>query len=194
MGTEPQTAAEVARAVADVLDRHGMPYAIGGAIALGFYAVPRATVDVDINVFVSPTDQLSNALAALAEAGFVAHEDEPALRARAIAEGQFQGSICGLRIDVFVPAIPYYAELAARRRQVTLLGRPLWVLSPEDLVVLKLMFFRRKDLADVEAILRDQGGSIDRRFVREKLIELVGAEDERLAALDAIEQDLTRGY
>lgn len=190
---EPQTAAEVARVVADVLDRHGMPYAIGGAIALGFYAVPRATVDVDINVFVSPTDQLSAALAALAEAGFVAHEDEAALRARTIAEGQFRGSIGGLRVDVFVPAIPYYADLAARRRQVTLLGRPLWVLSPEDLVVLKLMFFRRKDLADVEAILRDQGASIDRRFVRQKLIDLVGVDDERLAALDAIERDLTGG-
>jgi hypothetical protein len=190
---EPQTAAEVARALADALDRHGIPYAIGGAIALGFYAVPRATVDVDINIFVSPTDQLSDTLAVLAEAGFAAHEEEPALRARAIGEGQFRGSVGGLRVDVFVPAIPYYAELAARRRQVALLGRPLWVLGPEDLVVLKLMFFRRKDLADVEAVLRDQGDSIDRRFVRQKLIELVGVEDERLGALDAIERDLRAG-
>jgi len=117
--SEPQTAAEVARALADVLDRHGIPYAVGGAI----------------NVFVSPTDQLSAALAVLAEAGFLVHEDEPALRARAIAEGQFQGSIGGLRVDVFVPAI----------------------------------------------------------FVRQKLIELVGAKDERLAALDENEQDLTGG-
>jgi len=91
---------------------------------------------------------------------------------------------------VFVPAIPYYAELATRRRQVPLLGQSTWILGPEDLVVLKMMFFRRKDLADVEAVLRDQGGSFDRAFVRRKLIELVGAEDERLAALDAIERDV----
>jgi hypothetical protein len=40
-----RTAAEIARAVADELERDGLPYAIGGALALGFYAPPRATVD-----------------------------------------------------------------------------------------------------------------------------------------------------
>ena len=187
---EPATAAEVARAIADALDRHGLPYAIGGAIALGFYAVPRATVDVDVNIFVPPADQLTRALIALGDAGFVADEEEPRLRARANSEGQFRGSIRGLRVDVFVPAFAYYGQLASRRREVTLVGRPLWILSPEDLVVLKMMFFRRKDLADVEAILRDQKASLDSRFVRRQLIELVGADDERLAALDAIERDI----
>jgi hypothetical protein len=188
--SEPATAAEVARVLADALDRHRLPYAIGGAIALGFYAVPRATLDVDVNIFVPPADQLARALAALADAGFVADEAEPQLRARANSDGQFRGSVCELRVDVFVPAIAYYAQLASRRRQVTLLGGPLWILSPEDLVVLKMMFFRRKDLADVEAVLRDQRASLDRQFVRRQLIELVGADDERLAALDAIERDV----
>ena len=34
------------------LDDAGIPHAVGGAIALGYYAEPRATIDVDINVFV----------------------------------------------------------------------------------------------------------------------------------------------
>ncbi|HUI25258.1 MAG TPA: nucleotidyltransferase family protein [Candidatus Kryptonia bacterium] len=188
--SEPATAAEVARAIADALERHGLPYAIGGAIALGFYAVPRATVDVDVNIFVPPADQLRRALTALADAGFDADEDEPHVQARANSEGQFRGSVRGLRVDVFVPAFSHYAQLASRRRQVTLMGSPLWILSPEDLVVLKMMFFRRKDLADVEAVLRDQGASLDRKFVRRQLIELAGSEDERLAALDSIERDV----
>jgi predicted nucleotidyltransferase len=187
---EGATAAEVARAVADALERHGLPYALGGAIALGFYAAPRATVDVDVNVFVPPADELPRALAALADAGFTPDEDERRLQARANAEGQFRGSIGGMRVDVFVPAIAYYAQLASRRREVTLLGRRLWIVGPEDLVVLKMMFFRRKDLADVEAILRDQQSSLDRQFIRRQLIELVGAEDERLVALDTIERDV----
>lgn len=190
MVPETPTAAEVARALADVLERHGLPYAIGGAIALGFYAPPRATVDVDVNVFVAPITDLERALDALRDAGFSPSEDDDRLRRRAREEGQFRGTAAGLRVDVFVPAIDYYADLANRRRQVALLGRPLWILAAEDLAVLKLMFFRRKDLADVEALLRELGPSIDRRFVRAKLIELVGADDERLAALDAIEADV----
>jgi hypothetical protein len=184
------TAAEIARVLADTLDRCGVEYAIGGAIALGFYAVPRATVDVDINVFTVPPDELPRALAALAEAGFAPDEDEERVRVRAMSEGQFRGTLGGMRVDVFVPALAYYADLATRRRQVVLLGRPLWILGPEDLVVLKMMFFRRKDLADVEAMLRDQRQALDRGFVRAKLTELVGADDSRLQELAAIESDV----
>ena len=66
----------------------------------------------------------------------------------------------------------------------------MWVLGPEDLVVLKMLFFRRKDLADVEAILRDQRDTLERSYVRGKLHELVGQEDERVAAFAAIERDV----
>ncbi len=35
-----------------VLEAAGLPYAIGGALALGVHGVSRSTQDVDINVFV----------------------------------------------------------------------------------------------------------------------------------------------
>lgn len=191
--SEMASAAEVARQVADALERAGLPYAIGGAIALGFYSPPRATIDVDVNIFVSPTRGLDDTLEALRDAGFAPASDDASLRRTACEEGQFRGVVTGLRVDVFVPAIDYYAEMEDRRRQVRLLGRPLWILAAEDLVVLKLMFFRRKDLADVESVLRQLGPSIDRRFVRAKLTELAGADDERVAALEEIERDVDEG-
>ena len=45
------TAPEVARRLADALEHAGIPYAVGGAIAYGLHAPPRATNDVDLNVF-----------------------------------------------------------------------------------------------------------------------------------------------
>ncbi len=183
------TAVEVARLLADVLDERDVSYAIGGALALGFYAVPRATVDVDINIFVDPTSQLQLLLDVLASAGFSTDTEQNVLAEQAVQEGQFRGRVSGLRVDVFVPAIPYYASLAERRQQVTLLGHPVWILGPEDLVVLKMVFFRRKDLADVEAVLRDQE-NLNREFVRRTLIGLVGAADERVVTLQEIERDV----
>lgn len=183
------TAVEVARRLANVLDERDVSYAIGGALALGFYAVPRATVDVDINIFVDPRTQLPLILDVLESAGFSADAEPYILAEQAVQEGQFRGRVSGLRVDVFVPAIPYYASLAERRRQVTLLGHPVRILGPEDLVVLKMVFYRRKDLADVEAVLRDQE-HLDRNFVRRTLISLVGADDERIATLSEIERDV----
>ena len=188
----PRTAPELARVIADVLEAEGLPYAIGGALALGFYAPPRATVDVDVNVFVAPSQGFDRTLSALAKTGFVPEGDVDALRDQACSEGQFRGRLDGMRVDVFVPAIDFYARLADRRRKVSLLGRPIWILAAEDLVVLKLMFYRRKDLADIEAVLAEQGATLDRGYVHRTITELVGADDERVAALRAIEHDVDR--
>lgn len=38
-------------ALDDALKRLTIPYAFGGAIALGYYVEPRATSDFDVNVF-----------------------------------------------------------------------------------------------------------------------------------------------
>jgi hypothetical protein len=187
---EPATAAEVARSVADALSEHGLPYAIGGAIALGFYAPPRATIDVDVNVFVRPEGGLDAVLSALEELDFEPSHPRAELARLATEEGQFRGAVSGVRVDVFLPAVPFYARLEERRREVFLFGRSIWILGPEDLAILKLMFFRRKDLADVEAILRDQGGSFDRDHVRAVITELVGADDERVLAFDEIVRDV----
>jgi hypothetical protein len=106
-------------------------------------------------------------------------------------DGQFRGRIDGIRVDVFVPAIPFYAEMANRTRAVPLLGRPMHILSPQDLLTLKMMFFRRKDLADVEAVLRHRPQGLDARWVRAKLVDMVGEDDERIREWDSIVADVS---
>jgi hypothetical protein len=186
---ESLTAVDIARRLADTLANQGIPYAIGGALALAYYAPPRATVDVDINIFVPPRDGLQPLLKVLAEAGFTADAPDTLTRT-AVEDGQFRGRIAGIRVDVFVPAIAFYAEMASRTRSVPLLGRPIQILAPQDLLTLKMMFFRRKDLADVEAVLRDPPSDLDIESVRSRIIEMVGADDERVREWDAIIRDV----
>lgn len=52
MATADRGAAEAAQLIAGALEAEGVPYAIGGALALAIAGVPRGTVDVDVNVFV----------------------------------------------------------------------------------------------------------------------------------------------
>lgn len=53
-----------------------------------------------------------------------------------------------------------------------------------------MIFFRRKDLADVEQILRAQGPRFDRGWVREQLAESYGARDPRLSEWDSLVREI----
>jgi hypothetical protein len=64
-------------------------------------------------------------------------------------------------------------------------GRATWVHSAEVLAVFKMLFFRAKDLVDVERMLMVQGVAFDREFVRAALVDLLD-EDERIERWDEI--------
>jgi hypothetical protein len=180
---EIPAAPEIARRLADALAGAQLPYAIGGAIAYGLHAPPRATNDVDLNVFVDPI-RLDPVFEALEAGG--ATFDRVAARRSAIDRGDFIVRVDGMRVDVFVPSIPLSASAATRVRHGTLLGRPIAMLSAEDLVLFKLLFFRGKDVLDVERLVAFQGPALDRVYVRRWLIDLVGEDDPRVARWDAI--------
>jgi hypothetical protein len=57
-----------ARRIAERLDEDGLPYGIGGALALGAWGAVRATKDVDITIFVREAE-LPRAFDALERAG-----------------------------------------------------------------------------------------------------------------------------
>lgn len=175
--------AEAAKRVAQALEVAGVDYAIGGALALGIHGTLRATRDVDVNVFCEPA-QLSKALAALAGAGVKVNE-ATALQ-EASTEGWFTGWLDAVRIDVFVPSIDFSWEAARRRVQRSFAGTLLWFLSAESLCIFKLLFFRTKDLADLEQLVRTT--ELDRVWVKETISSLMGAEDERVAAWSRITQ------
>jgi len=164
-----------------MLDERGQEYALGGAIALGVWGIPRGTVDVDVTVFLPP-DRPSECIGLLRDIGceFSAKQATESLRKHGFCRTAFSG----LQVDVFVPLVSFYEVARARRKRVNLAGRPVWVWDAESLAVFKMMFFRRKDLADVEQILATQGARFDRRWVREQLVAMYGARDPRISAWD----------
>ncbi len=69
MAVEPELEVhETAEVLADVLDREGIEYAFGGALALINWTEPRMTVDVDVTLFMDVTapDAVSTCLKKLA--------------------------------------------------------------------------------------------------------------------------------
>lgn len=182
MGTPDDSVSAVVARLIDVLEGSGVTYAFGGAIALAAWSEPRATADVDVILWVAP-DAIDSAIELVRRAGV--DVDATAARAGAAHRGMFAGRVGATRVDVFVPSIPFYQEAKGRRVRTTIGESATWVHSAEVLAVFKMLFFRPKDLLDVERMLGVRGASFDRAFVRAALVDML-EEDERIAKWDAL--------
>ncbi len=181
---------ELARELADLLEALHVPYAIGGALALGHHTAPRGTKDVDLNVFLA-ADEVRPVLEALEQAGY---ELDPELAEQQARErGDLTAYRDDIRVDVFVDSIPLHADARVRRVSVPMLGRPAWVLSAEDLVLFKMLFDRGKDWVDVEHVLAARHGELDAEYVRRQLADHVGEDDHRYARFEQLWADFRPG-
>lgn len=176
-------AAEVGLRLARALEARGIPYALGGALAYGVWALPRATKDVDLNVFVEPAE-LGLTLDVLAEAGVSFDRDEAIRLAQ--DEGLFVGWMGACRVDVFTPSIPFSWEALRSRVQVAVGDDSAWFLSAEALCFFKMMFFRGKDLVDLERLISNLGRRLDAPYVRRWLVDTMGEDDERVRKWDEL--------
>ena len=80
----------------------GRTYALGGAIALGYWAAPRGTLDVDVTIFLPP-DRPLECLWLLQDLG--CEVDTAAALASLRDSGFCQVTWGGLRVDVFLPTL-----------------------------------------------------------------------------------------
>lgn len=178
----PPDAFEAALILAETLEASSIPYCLGGAIAYGQYGIPRATKDVDVNVFLEP-DALAPLVAALTPLGLRFPTDPSVDAAR---EGLVVAHWAGYRIDIFTPSIPFSREAERTKVYFQLGERGAWFLSAEALCVFKLLFFRGKDLVDLERLVAVMGHQLDAAYVRRKIVEMMGETDERTRAWDRV--------
>lgn len=164
--------------VAAALEGAGFAYAVGGAIALAYWGVPRATVDVDVGVAAEPM-QLPELFAALRRGGC---ELDEAKAAEAAMRGDFGCRARGVRVDVFLPVLPLARSALERRVSVPFGSRQLWIVTKEDAVLFKLLFGRTKDLADLERLFSVHPEALDRGYLDGWVAALFTANDPRRAA------------
>ncbi|HEY2894267.1 MAG TPA: hypothetical protein VGJ16_08645 [Pirellulales bacterium] len=179
----PANVAGAALKLASELEARGCDYAIGGAIALGYWATPRGTLDIDATLFI-PVEKASECLRLLQQIGceFQASKALTMLHEHGLCHVKLDH----VTLDVFLPAIDFYDKARARRRLVPLGSHQVMIWDAEPLIIFKLMFFRRKDIADIEEIIKAQGPALDRAWVREQLLELYGARDLRVGQWDEL--------
>ncbi len=180
--------------VCDFLDSHDFAYAIVGGIAVAIWGEPRATFDVDLMVATEAGDEERLLAAIRSEPAFLL---EPQLlpmppeiniiRAHLLDKQAKDPTI--ILVDLLLLSAEFAASLRARRVAMAVAGKIRWVSSPEDLIVLKLLSGRVKDIEDARGICRiTNKGQIERKLradvgdssqLRRELAARHGVEDFR---------------
>lgn len=178
-------AIEAARRIGECLDEDGIPYGLGGALALGVWASPRATKDVDLSVFVTRSE-LVRVLDSLERAGVMLTREQATRDVERI--GLAKGRLGNVVIDIFLSEHPQYIEMGRRtRRVVDPTGWAAPFISPEDLCIHKLVFGRHKDIGDLENLFAVRP-DLDVAYIRRWLVQMVPIDDRRIAVLDDLER------
>lgn len=163
----PAGPAELLADLATALDAIGVRWYVFGAQAALVWGRPRLTTDVDVTVQCSvPTREL---VAALETRGFTLRVDGTDAFIDATRVVPLEHRASGLALDM-VLAGPGLEELFLERAiPVDVAGTTVPFISPEDLVVTKLLAGREKDIDDVHGVLSERGSTLDVSRIRATL-------------------------
>jgi hypothetical protein len=157
--------------VAQALDRLGLPYALGGSMASSIYGISRHTNDADVMVppFPGREKELIDAL------GADYYASEPAIRQAILKRSSFNliNTRTGFKVDVFIPPDdPFERSGMARRRALEVEGgQTIYLLSPEDVLLSKLRWYRLGDEVseqqwkDVLGLVKTQRPRLDEAYL-----------------------------
>lgn len=156
-----------------------------GGWAVRLYGLPRPAYDIDFTIAI-PREKLPELCDAVHSAGLNVPEQFANGWVDAVAgmpRVKFPLFVAQrtIDIDVFIAESEYRQAIMDRRRTHAVAGKPAWFMSPEDLILLKLIASHKRDLADMEDILLAQP-DLDESYVRQ-WANRFGVEDRLEAAV-----------
>jgi hypothetical protein len=160
--------------IAAALDSMTIDYMIVGGIANAVWGEPRATIDVDVTVVVE-NPGLSAAIAGLSRLFSTAVPDPDAFvrRTRVLP----LDTADGVRIDVIFALLSFERDAVHRAARVVFGDRYVRVVTPEDLLLMKIVSERPRDLADAEALTRRRADTLDRAYLEPRIREFAESLD-----------------
>jgi hypothetical protein len=167
----PPRVADILLELALVFREQRVAWYLFGAQATNIWGVPRLTADIDITVEMEDRPR-ERFLSAMRAGGFelrVRDVDRFTERTRVLP---FVHRASKIPVDIVLAGPGLEEEFFRRSRMLDIGPVTIPVISPEDLVVTKLLAGRNKDMDDVRGILRTQRQSLDVQVIR-KTLELL---------------------
>ena len=161
--------------VVAILDASKISYMLIGGLAVAEWGEPRATLDVDLTLWVE-ADQFEITVANLASR-LAPRTREPVEFARKTRVLPVHAS-GGIPVDLIFAQWPFERQAIDQAVERTVGGTPVRVASLEYLLLLKLISDRPKDLDDASALLRRHQGNVDHASLEKQLSGIAAALDQ----------------
>lgn len=158
------TIEDVTLRVIDALNAAQLRHILVGSFSSNLYGIPRSTKDADF-VIQAKTDEIGKLFALLAGE----FEVDPQLKFETNTgtykyEMRFRDT--PFTIEVFLLSDDAFDQERFRRcRSVSLFGRPTFVPTAEDVIIMKLRWCRAKDRDDIRNVMTVQRGRLDWTYV-----------------------------
>ena len=175
----------LAVALSQDLTAAGIEHVLTGSLVLAVLGRPRQTNDIDV-VVVVPAIRLPHVFEIARRHGFVGDDRELIVQIRGRSFAQRRSG--PLTLDLIVPVLPYHTTIVKRAVRRELAGVDVPLVTAEDLFVMKVLWRRPKDLADLY-VLSALPSRLDETYIRATLAGLLPPDDPRHAESD----DILRG-
>lgn len=122
-----------------------------GGVAVSLLGIPRYTVDLDA-VFLLNFEDIPRLLAEAAKHGIEPRVSDPIAFARKTRVLLLRHHASGIDIDLSLGTLPFEVEMVERSKMVEIGSIKLRLPTPEDLIIMKAIAHRPKDLTDIQSI------------------------------------------
>ena len=141
-----------------------VPGVIIGGVAASLLGRPRVTRGIDALVLLDEADW-ARFLATGEQFGFEPRRPDALDFAQQARVLLVQHARSGIDVDMVFGALPFEEEAVANAVWVDVVGIRLPLATPEDLIIMKAVAHRPRDLGDIEAVL-DAHPKLDRQRIR----------------------------
>ena len=156
-----------------LLDRHGEQGILIGGVATSLLGAPRLTADID-GLFLMSVDDLPVFMGMAEEEGFLPRIPDAEAFARNNRVLLLVHSNTGINIDISLGILPFEEEAVQRSHRIDIGDLSLLLPSIEDLIVMKAVADRPKDLLDIQSLVR-AAPTLDIEYIKKWVKEFEAA-------------------